>query len=326
MSGFGNDGLIVCTAPAVQSSSPAPTATVTVTASASTSSEPSASPSASSSTSPTPTASPSAEPSDSPNPSPQPSLSAPPTCDSTHAAAASETEPNDAPPCSQILTAATTGSRDLSGSIYPIGDTDWFQLPVVPGGRVLARTACNFDTVIDVVTADGTVLETNDDANGTLCSELTGTNLLPAQAAYLRVRAYQNASAGPYTLTYMTSAVACANAYDADNAPACATRVTESQVAVSGGIPDPVDEDWFRYALPAGGSVTLQTSTGGGGCTSDTTLRVIRESGIVAGDNDDFGGTLCSRLSFTVAPGERFFVRVDSFNTTTVPSYTLTRS
>jgi hypothetical protein len=260
-----------------------------------------------------------------PSPGAEPSSPAgdPNGCGAEHAAAAQETEPNGAPACAQILLAATTVARAVTGTVTA-GDEDWYRLPEVAGGAVLARTSpdCTGDTIIDLRTATGSALETNDDVPGSFCSALSGLTRLPAGAVYLRVRAFAQTTA-TYTLRYVTTAGSCnaGPAADGNQELACATAVSGS----AAGSAPAGDVDWYWRDFPAGATVTVATHTTDCSvlATSDTVLDVRTDTGSVASNDDDPLGGVCSVVTFTTTAAQRYFIAVSAFGTRSVPSYTL---
>lgn len=79
-----------------------------------------------------------------------------------------EAEPNDSPDKPQPL----SGSAVVSGKLQRSGDVDSFRLPLKQGQRLVASVEANrllrspMDAVLQVCTADGFVLDQNDDARG----------------------------------------------------------------------------------------------------------------------------------------------------------------
>jgi len=182
---------------------------------------------------------------------------------------------------------------------------------------------CNFDTVIEVLTAARTVIEVNDDSavitgeTNPLCSELRGTNVLPAEAAYLRVRGFSSGSAGTYALIYVAGVEPCNGSGDGDDVRSCARPLAASN---SGNISHPDDEDWYRFVVQSPTTVTLDTI----GCSADTVIRMYNETGTLMGSNDDSNSSLCSQLTVQ-APTGRYFVEVDGYASST-GAYPLRRS
>ncbi|MGB8817323.1 MAG: M10 family metallopeptidase [Rhizobiaceae bacterium] len=104
---------------------------------------------------------------------------------------------------------------------------------------------------------------------------------------------------------------------------------TGASVAVGGSYSDAFetsgDIDWIAVNLVAGQSYTIDLFGGGG---IDTYLRVWapgsvdRNSGSLVAQNDDYGGSLNSRVTFTASVSGRFYIDASDFNSNT-GSYTV---
>jgi hypothetical protein len=214
-----------------------------------------------------------------------------------------------------------------------VGDEDWFLLPTVPGGAVLARTAgfgCTVDTILELVDGAGTVLESNDDADPNRCSDLPGLVRLPSAAVYLKVRAYDPTKTGVYVLGYMTSASSCAVDADGDDERACAHLLPVSSTA-TGGLPAG-DEDWYRFTVGTATTRNVQLTTSTANCadraTSDTLLDLYNSANQAIASNDDIlsgSSNYCSQLTQSVIGYGWFFAQVRPYAGFAVPSYTLAR-
>jgi hypothetical protein len=261
----------------------------------------------------------------SPTPSPTPTESTGPC---TAPPSSGFAEPNDGPQCAGTLAAAATSPVTVTATLA-VGDEDWYHLPDVPGGAVLARTwGCSGDTILELLTADGNVLESNDDFSGVRCSLLPGLVHLPSAAAYLRVRPYDPTAAGSsYVLTYMTSAAPCGS--DGDDERVCGRVLATSGSVLSGSLPAG-DGDWYRTTVLPGvtdqGYYTTSTSDCTNHTTSDTVLEAYSESGSQVASNDDYGlNGVCSQIRPIFGAGWNF-VLAKPFGATSVPAYTITRS
>jgi hypothetical protein len=231
-----------------------------------------------------------------------------------------ESEPNGSAACAQQLSAPSLVAGHVSGT-YSANDEDWYRIPDAPGGMIWAHTTpnCTGDTVIELMSAAGTVLAYNDDASPSLCSDLTAATL-PAGAAYLRVRGFNATYSGVYTLTYVSSTGAC-NGHDQLACSQVVSRFSTTPGSLAAG-----EQDWYTFRIDIPGQVTVKTSTSNCALeTSDTVLTVRSESAEVALNDDSLAGSLCSLVTF-YAPVGRYFVKVAPYTNRTVPSYTVTIS
>ena len=89
------------------------------------------------------------------------------------------------------------------------------------------------------------------------------------------------------------------------------------------------DFDFYTVTVPAGGSVTAQTSDGMGGCATDTVLFLAGPGGIVIAQDDNDGTGNCSSIAPATDAGAAdlvagtYFVVVAHSSDTGVGSYTL---
>jgi subtilisin-like proprotein convertase family protein len=73
------------------------------------------------------------------------------------------------------------------------------------------------------------------------------------------------------------------------------------------------DVDLYRFQAAAGSRLTALTSQPPGGRSMDTILRLFNATGSQLAVNDDFGGTLYSRISFTFTTPGTYFLGVSGY-------------
>ncbi|AKS47840.1 serralysin [Octadecabacter temperatus] len=88
----------------------------------------------------------------------------------------------------------------------------------------------------------------------------------------------------------------------------------------NGTISDGTDEDWIAIELTAGVNYQFTMT---GNTLSDTYLRLRDGSGDILRENDDFGGTFNSQISYVATETGTFFVEADAYSTYT-GTYSLT--
>lgn len=107
------------------------------------------------------------------------------------------------------------------GAVDPAMDVDFFRVTVPAGGNIFAETSdgmggCPFDTILRLYAADGTtLLGSNDDAGGTLCSRIDPRVAryaadLAAGTYYVAVSGFQD-STGTYSLEVRVGVGECGN-------------------------------------------------------------------------------------------------------------------
>ena len=93
---------------------------------------------------------------------------------------------------------------------------------------------------------------------------------------------------------------------------------TGATLTVGGSVIDTIeingDHDWFRISLTAGQAITVSLNSYGSGGLSDPYLRIRDSSGTEIFHNDDGGGTLNSRLSFSAPSTGTYYIDVGGFD------------
>jgi len=181
------------------------------------------------------------------------------------ASGAFESEPNNS---SGTATAIAGSSELITANVFPANDVDFYSFTANTGDRVYAATQTLFDasasgdSVLDVLSTDGTTVLENDLNDGTFSASsasIAGT-LIPAPGTYfLRVR--HNVATGtirPYYLHFRLQTAAPTPEVEANNTSATANPIPASG-HVSGTITavSPGEADFFSIALNAGDSVFL---------------------------------------------------------------------
>ncbi|MGH9871609.1 MAG: DUF4214 domain-containing protein, partial [Pyrinomonadaceae bacterium] len=175
-----------------------------------------------------------------------------------------EVEPNGT---SATATALATSSVRLRGSVYPAADVDFYSFTASTGDRVYAAVQTLFDasgsgdTILDLISTDGTtVLETdlNDGTFNGSSSSIAGF-LIPSNGTFfLRVR--HNVGTGtirPYDLHFNRLTGAPVPEVEPNDTNVTATPLPGS-LWVSGTISGLAPEaDFFSFTLAAGDSVYL---------------------------------------------------------------------
>ncbi|MEZ4831021.1 MAG: CARDB domain-containing protein [Caldilineaceae bacterium] len=176
----------------------------------------------------------------------------------------------------------------------PAGDQDWVKFELTAGNTYVIQTSdLDFaaDTVLDLYSADGTLLATNDDYNYVDASRIV---FEPSTTGvyYARVTHHQPTAAGVntgYDIVVTTGFCApdLGDASSGDNAPAGApTLPTNGTPQPRNFCADPQnvglgDQDWVRFDAVAGGN--YQIGTGGLGANTDPVLKLYARRRDIAG-------------------------------------------
>jgi subtilisin-like proprotein convertase family protein len=151
------------------------------------------------------------------------------------------------------------------GSIYPQSDIDYWSFQATAGDRIYAATmtaessSATFDTVLDLLSTNGTTILETDDNDGSLAassSSIAG-RLLPATGTYyLKVTAIGfTPVVRPYYLHVRVQQTAAVPETEPNNGPGTANPVPASGHV--SGMHLAGDSDWYSIALGAGDSVYL---------------------------------------------------------------------
>jgi hypothetical protein len=215
------------------------------------------------------------------------------------------------PAADNTTTARLSPDAPVFGELAPAGDTDWYRLSVTPGQRydisldaAVAEGETNgFDTLLLLHSAEGEVLASNDDANGTLNSALT---YRPSAAGevFVEVRGFAEDAAGAYTLRLSQAEV------PPDDVPGDASttlRLTSGRDAAA-SIGDDGDTDWFRLSVRRGQIYRIALAGDGDAGLSDPLLSIVDADGNELASNDDSNGTLNSYLEYVPTENGDVFV------------------
>lgn len=228
------------------------------------------------------------------------------------------------PPGDNTTTARLNPSQQISGTLYPAGDKDWFRLSVTPGQRYsfalngVAEGETTLDPLLNLYSSSGELINGNDDANGTLNSAL---NYVPSAAGeiFVEARGFSDEAAGAYTLNVTTGPVP---PDDAGNDASTRAQATAGR-AITGAIESEGDVDWYRLRARTNQRYTI-TLNGGqdSGQLSDPYLRIVGADGNEIAANDDHEG-LNSMLEFTPSSNGDVYIEASAFGGQATGSYTL---
>jgi len=225
------------------------------------------------------------------------------------------------------LAGSISGNQSLSGSLVSTDFVnpsrsgtyrDDYSLTGVSAGQQvrinLDSTA--FDTYLQLVNANtGEVLSFNDDANGSLNSEVSFT----AQAAInyiVRVTSYRGSATGNYSLRTVTTGAAIG----ANQSISGSLDSTDPTNPLRNGT---YRDDYRLTGATAGQQIRINLNSS----NFDTYLQLVNEAnGQVISFNDDANGSLNSELSFSVQSGVNYIVRVTSYGSNSTGAYSLSTS
>lgn len=230
------------------------------------------------------------------------------------------------PPGDATTQARLAVGQDTNGALDAPEDVDWYRLSVERGQRyTLSLDAAPaegqepIDPVLIVRGADGADLTYNDDANGTLNSQLFFS---PQQSGevFVDARAFDPQMTGPYVLRVSAETLP---ADDAGNGADTRARVAPGQT-LSGAIEFEGDSDWYRLSARTGQiyRIALNGAEGRQDALGDPVLRIVDREGQDLAVNDDHEG-LNSYLEFAPARSGDVFVVAGAYADAYAGAYTL---
>ena len=236
---------------------------------------------------------------------------------------AQEKEDNDT-----VALATPLGGANVvgMGSIYPQSDVDYWSFQATAGDRVYAATmtaessSATFDTVLDLISTNGTSVLETDDNDGSLAassSSIAGKVLPFTGTYYLKVTAIGfTPVVRPYFLHLRVQHAAATPETEPNNGPGTAMALPAgghiSGVHLGG------DEDWFSIALGAGDSVYLglDADPERNGITWNPRLSFgfFGDAGdqLLSADDADTVSPNSEALFATVKTAGTYYVKVDS--------------
>lgn len=87
---------------------------------------------------------------------------------------------------------------------------------------------------------------------------------------------------------------------------------------ITGSLEVPGDHDWYAVNLTAGQEVSISLFGSGSSPVSDTYLNLRNSSGTILAHNDDNGGTLNSKIVYTVTTSGTYYIDAGAWDTTSL--------
>ena len=226
------------------------------------------------------------------------------------------------------------------------GNDIWYTTQIPSTGIISVETksaGSNIDTAIEIYTGtcnNLTRVSCNDDinfpSNRYSKIDLSG---FPNKTIYIRVWAYNNASAGSFNIVaYDPSPPAPSNnnCTTATNLVVGSTNTqnivtgTTTNATNSGELPNPScaryrgNDVWYTAQIPSSGIITVETQNAGTGSNIDTGLAIYTGScGSLTqiGCDDDSGTGLYSKITLTGFSNTTVFIRVWVYNNTNAGNF-----
>ncbi len=200
---------------------------------------------------------------------------------------------------------------DVRGELEYDGDFDFFRFQAEAGRSYQIDVALGTldNSVVDLYDTDGSILDTNDDYEGTYASRLYW--VAPSSGErYVLVGGY---GIGTYTLTVSL----IIDDHGNSEGDATAIRVGAD---VRGELEYDGDFDFFRFQAEAGRSYQIDVALG---TLDNSIVELYGAGGSFLDANDDYGNTYASRLSWRASSSGERYVFVGGYG---IGTYTLTVS
>lgn len=224
-------------------------------------------------------------------------------------------EPDNSPATARSI---TVNGAAQNHNFHIAGDQDWVTFNATSGTVYTIRTSglqSSADTVLALFANNGSLLLTqNDDYGGSLASQIvwTATANAPLHVRVTNFGGRGGANTG-YSLTVTSSAPTTPpDAYEPDNTLGTARSITVGGAAQRHNFHIAGDQDWVRFSATAGTMYRIETLNLG--ATADTVLELYNGSAVRLAYNDDYGGTLASRIDWYAPTSGTFFVRVRHYS------------
>lgn len=234
--------------------------------------------------------------------------------------AAAQDQPGD-----NSTTATLSLGATIDGAIDPAADVDWYRLQLEQGQRYtitldgVGEPGQAVDPMLSLY-INGEQVAFNDDANGTLNSQLSYIATASGEAI-VEARAFSEAATGAYRLTANATPLP---ADDAGNDSNTRARITAGR-AVTGNVEYEGDVDWYRLSARTGQRyrIALSAAEGANGSLTDPFLRVIGAEGEELAANDDTEGSLNSAVDFVPQSNGDVFIEASAYDNAYQGAYTL---
>ncbi|HXF05773.1 MAG TPA: DVUA0089 family protein [Blastocatellia bacterium] len=242
-----------------------------------------------------------------------------------------EFEPNNTPPQANTISPDVT----VRGILSPTGDVDFFTFSANAGQRlridVDAQTLTPpsaADTVIELFGSNGKKIAENDDEAPGQLDSLLEVTLTESGRFFFSIRDLNNkgGSAFTYQVTVRLTGGGPPGRHvesEPNNTIAQADGVVPD-VTVAGTLDPGGDVDFFGFDVTSGQTITVEIRARSltPASDADTVITLFDGRGNQLAENDDFGGSLDSRLDFSATTSGRVFLRVRNFGPKGGPTYT----
>ena len=225
-----------------------------------------------------------------------------------------------------VSSPASTAMQSISGQLNFLGDTDWFRITAGSSGVLSVSTASGLDTYGCLFTSTYAFIVCDDDT-GTDLNFLIQLNVASGSIFYLAILGYSRSVLGSYQLNYQLALPQTSSTVGAIPSPTSTPNALQAQFdsATDLGklLPNTASLDrsilttdslggngnrFFRFEVAKSGLVTIFASG-----PLDTVGTLFDSSGSQLAFNDDAAGSLNFQISHTMAPLERYFIRINEY-------------
>ena len=235
---------------------------------------------------------------------------------------------SEAMPADDVGNDASTGGRistgrTATGNIEYEGDIDWYRLSARTGNRYTISLAGTGegglgDPIVRVIDAEGNELAANDDAEGSLNSQL---EFIPRANGnvFIEARGYGDGYTGAYNLNVAAERLPRDST---GNSTRTGARISVGRT-VDGVLDFPSDTDWYRIRLEEGQSYHFTLGGAGDAPVADPLLRLYDSDGTEVAVDDDGGDGLNAYLEYTAPSTGNYYVEARGFGDDATGGYAL---
>lgn len=217
-----------------------------------------------------------------------------------------------------------------AGSIEAAGDKDLFAINLEAGKNytfdLLTVASLGLsDPMLRLFSTSGTLLASNDDFGGSLNSQIT-YRATQAGTFYLEASSAVANETGRYSLFARTAVVPPADDdfRDGIGDTTAPLGAVAQGVTSTGSIETTGDKDVFAINLEAGKTYTFDLRTGTASGLADPLLKLFSSTGTLLRENDDFGTSLDSQITFQADRTGTFYLEASSAVANDTGRYSIT--
>lgn len=213
-----------------------------------------------------------------------------------------------------------TVGHTLMGKVESLADIDFFSFSAEPATTYEAAVELGTldDALVILYSDGGACVITGSNGYGGATNPVMRWPIERAGTYFLSVENAYGDATGTYRLSLTTTGEAKT---DDHGGGACSATLIEAGTEIVADIEDASDVDWFAFDADAGESYAIFVDPAG---LHDSLLTLWdRDAASLLDENDDYGGTLGSRIVWTAEESGTYFLSVENGDFQSSGTYTL---